>query len=323
VLILDEPTSLLAPAQADALLKWIRQFAETGRTVVLITHKIRDAIAVADTVTVLRHGRTVLTGEMSAYHQRDLLSAMLGSPGGESPAVTTHSQSARTIVSTLQAVCADDPVHRERIVDVSLEVRGGEIVGLAGLERSGHRILLRVLAGRHQVTSGSAHLPVDVAFIPEDVRLDALASTMDLSENVAIRGAAQRSGWYSRRMWSSATRGMIREFDIRAPSERIFAGTLSGGNQQRLVLARELAGEPALIIAENPTRGLDARATDEVHQRLRNARASGSAVVFYSSDVDELVSECDRILVMYAGHLTAVERSPGAIGRALLGAQGD
>ncbi|MEW5916111.1 MAG: ATP-binding cassette domain-containing protein [Gemmatimonadota bacterium] len=320
ILILDEPTALLAPAQARALLQWTRRFAASGRSVVLITHKLQDALGVADEVTVLRQGRTALSGTVENLTETELVTAMLGSapPGEPERSLAVRVTSQRPIAS-LHSVSAHDDVHRERILDVSVALHHGEIVGIAGLERSGHRLLLRVLAGRQTPTVGSISAPDDVAFIPEDVRVEAIAGAMQLWENVAIRGAVRRRGWINRTLWTNTTRRLLSEFDVRAAHERIRADTLSGGNQQRLVLARELAGEPSLIVAENPTRGLDVRAAAFVRGRLRAARDRGAAVVFYSSDLDELIATCDRVLVMYAGRLTAVDRSLGAVGRALLG----
>jgi simple sugar transport system ATP-binding protein len=322
ILILDEPTASLAPAQARALLQWTRRFAESGRSVVLITHRLPDALDVADAVTVLRHGRTALSGAVENLTETQLLTAMLGAaPTAERERSSAVRATSQRPVASLHAVSARDNVHREQLFDISIDLHHGEIVGIAGLERSGHRLLLRVLAGRRMPTAGSVSAPEDLAFIPEDVRGEAIAGAMQLWENVAIRGAERRSGWINRTSWTNKTRRLLSEFDVRAATERVPADTLSGGNQQRLVLARELTGEPSLIVAENPTRGLDVAAAALVRERLRIARDRGAAVVFYSSDLDELVADCDRTLVMYAGRLTAVERSLGVIGRALLGTQ--
>ena len=321
ILILDEPTAVLSPMHSAALLQWIRSYADQGRSVVLITHKLRDAAAVADDVTVLRHGRTVLQGRISDIAEAELLAAMLGAPLAQSELTVPrpHRPTSTPPLGSLQSVSAEEWARRERIADVSLEINAAEILGVAGLERSGHRLLLRVLAGRHVPTKGIVRIPPRIAFIPEDRQREALATQLDLRENVALRGAGNRTGWSRWRYWSSLTRALLKDFDVHAVNERVPAHTLSGGNQQRLVLARELADAPMLIVAENPTRGLDARATANLLARLRAARDDGAAIVFYSSDLDELVALADRIVLAYAGRVREAERSRDAIGRALVG----
>jgi simple sugar transport system ATP-binding protein len=232
-----------------------------------------------------------------------------------------HKASQNTeVIAALYSVSAEDRPHREYLHDVSLEVKAGEIVGIAGLDGSGHRLLLRVLAHRHAPARGSVRVPAVIGFVPENRHAEAIAPSLDLRDNVALRGAGARRGWIQRRAWISLTRQLLQEFDVRARSERVPAQTLSGGNQQKLVLAREFAGAPRLIVAENPTRGLDARATNEIRTRLRSARDMGAGVVMYSSDLDELIAESDRVLVVYAGRVREVARSADAIGPALLGA---
>ncbi|MGQ0640246.1 MAG: ABC transporter ATP-binding protein [Gemmatimonadaceae bacterium] len=321
ILILDEPTSVLTPVHAASLLEWIRGYADQGRSVVLITHKLRDAISFADDVTVLRNGRTVLQSRVTEVEESDLLSAMLGAPPLQMDTSATRRSNARGgIVASLRSVAAVDSRGRERLADVSLEINAGEIVGVAGLDGSGHRLLLRLLAGRGAPSRGSVQLPTSVAFIPEDRQREAIALDLDLRENVALRGAGARRGWMRWRYWNTLTRRLLHDFDVRARNERASAQTLSGGNQQKLVLARELTEQPALIVAENPLRGLDVQATADISTRLHAACNRGAAVVFYSSDIDELVTECTRVVAVYAGGVRQVAQSRDVIGRALLGA---
>ena len=331
VLILDEPTAVLTPLHAASLLRWLREFADQGRSAVLITHKLRDAVAVADDITVLRHGRSVLTSRATDATESDLLGAMLGTrptpaaPQRRAFAVTTIDVQP---VASLASVTATD--RREQLLEISLDVAPGEILGVAGLDGSGHRLLLRVLAGRRAATRGSVVLPTKIAFIPEDRQREALATDLPLRDNIALRGAGTRRGWMRWRYWSARTRKLLKEFDVRAGTpgaergaegDELFpANALSGGNQQKLVLARELSDQPELIVAENPTRGLDVQAAAGISTRLRAARDNGGAVVFYSSDIDELIAECDRVLVAYFGRVRLVEKSREAIGRALVGA---
>lgn len=319
-LILDEPTAVLPPAQSSALLELLRALAAQGRSVVLITHKVRDALEVADEITVLRYGRTVISGSAQNLDQSALLTAMLGDSASSGLEESEPHASHDVTVASLRAVRALDPRSRERLIDVTLDVHPGETVGIAGLEGSGHRLLLRVLAGRHRPAEGSVSLPADIGFIPEDRAREALVLSFGLRENIALRRAGARRGWIRWRHWSDVTRALLHDFDVRAVSERSAAYTLSGGNQQKLVAARELSQNPPLVVAENPVRGLDARASLEIRDRLRRARQAGAAVVFYSSDLDELVVDADRVLVVYSGHVRHCPASRSAIGRALIGA---
>jgi general nucleoside transport system ATP-binding protein len=342
VLILDEPTAVLAPDESTALLRWLRDFADAGNTVVLITHKLREALAVADDVTVLRRGRTVLAARAGTTTTDSLTGAMIGTEAGTvsvpaAPAdVTTTPRptapDAPAIFRT-DGVRVVDSAGIVRVHDATIDVRAGEIVGVVGIEGSGQRELLRALAGRTDAVAGTLVRPLEVGFIPEDRHHDAVLLNRDLAENVALRGAGTRRGaidWASRRAETSALMGA---FDVRASDPRVVLRALSGGNQQKLVVARELGvsrgesgtareGEtrlPWALVAENPTRGLDVRATADIHARLRRARADGAAIVLYSSDIDEVLLLATRVLVMHAGRVREVARDRDAVGRAMLG----
>jgi general nucleoside transport system ATP-binding protein len=372
ILILDEPTAVLVPHEVDELLRWVRGFADDGHAVVLITHKLREALAVADDVTVLRHGRTVRSGGAAELSEHALVAALLGAeaqapPGkdaalDESPGTLPDAAGdAMAQVVVLGAASAGHPARNARheessgahatvaalrdvqVIDdrgglilrgATLEVRAREIVGIAAVEGSGQRELLRLLAGRLSPTSGSISLPRAVAFVPEDRHLDALVLDLSLTENVALRGLARRRGRMPWRALGKATNTLLSLFDVRSPGADASARSLSGGNQQKLVLARELAADrqasdragadtpPALVVVENPTRGLDIRATAAVQEQLRMARDAGSAVVLYSSDLDEVLGLADRMLVVHAGRVIAVHPATReTVGRAMLGAE--
>jgi simple sugar transport system ATP-binding protein len=335
LLILDEPTAVLAPAESAELLRWLRTFADAGNAVVLITHKLREALSVADDVTVLRRGRTVLTAHASTVTRESLTEAMLGTDRGaaphesdrapeQEPARAERSRTTgREIVYRADGLGIVDGSGVARIRDASFDVHAGEIVGIAGIEGSGQRELLRVLAGRIDASSGTLVRPADVGFIPEDRHRDAVLLERDLSENVALRGAGARAGTIDWRVQRARTDALMRAFDVRASSARAPMRTLSGGNQQKLVLARELQPEqltePRAIVAENPTRGLDVRATSDVRERLRAVAADGAAVVLYSSDIDEVLLLATRVLVVYSGVVQEAPLDRDAIGRAMLG----
>jgi len=326
-LLLDEPTAVLAPDEVDQLLGWLRDFAAGGGAAVLITHKLREALAAADEVTVLRRGRTVHTGATSGTNAQALAVAMLGeAPEANRPAA--HAPAENRAASEPVVVATRLTLRDERgvpaIREATFALRGGEIVGIAAVEGAGQRELLLALAGRRPVSDGSLTLPSRIGFVPEDRHRDALVLDFNISENVALRDAGDRAGRLRWRTLDHTARALIAAFDVRAAGgprpETALARTLSGGNQQKLVLGRELAGNPALLVAENPTRGLDIRATAAVHESLRAARAAGAAVVVYSSDLDEVLALSDRVLVVSAGSVSEVGGDREAVGRAMLGA---
>ncbi|MHB1222468.1 MAG: ABC transporter ATP-binding protein [Gemmatimonadaceae bacterium] len=395
VLILDEPTAVLAPSEAEELLAWVRRYVDAGNAAVLITHKLREALAIADTVTVLRRGETVLTAPAGGMSETTVIDAMIdamigvtalsaaaaaavgasagtGTAGtasaggemvaGEGPTVargghsvargappnteigsaitTDHhrfpaaaierppsdppgapSTSPSPPVLRLRDAAYRDALGVTRLHAATVDIRAGEIVGMAGVEGAGQHELLRILAGRLSPTSGEATLPARIGFVPEDRHRDALALTRPLVENVVLRGAGRRRGRIRWNAESTLTAALLEANDVRGGTPRTLAAALSGGNQQKLVMARELADDPPALVVESPTRGLDVRAGAAVLDRLRAARERGMAVVVYSSDLDELLLLADRVIVAHAGQLREVPLDHGAIGRALVGAR--
>lgn len=317
-LILDEPTAVLAPTEIDELLAWIRAFADEGNSVVVITHKLREALAVADDVTVLRRGRLVLSTPASGV-TIDALSAALIGEQTDATSVAAGSMHRGEIVASLDHATLVDDRGVTTLLDATTDIRAGDIVGVAAVEGAGQHDLLRVLAGRAALRNGTAKLPPEIAFVPEDRHRDALMLDASTTENVALKAAGSRRG---RIPWSdlrARTRTLIDRFDVRGGDDRTPVRALSGGNQQKLVLARELDGQPRLVVAENPTRGLDIRASRAVHEQLRAAAAGGAGVVVYSSDLDEVLALATRILVVHAGQIRELPRDRDAVGRAMLG----
>ena len=317
ILILDEPTAVLAPSEARELLLWIRSFANEGSSVILITHKLTEALSVADDVTVLRFGRTVLTSRASETSADQLAAAMLGESLAVAPTPPQIAKGDLVLRLSDVSIAGTDGVTRVR--DVELEVYQREILGVAALENSGHDLLLRAIASRAAPTHGSIQRIGQVALIPEDRHRDALILGFSLTENVSLKGAGRRQGRINWQREREATRKLAERYDVRTGSIDVEAGQLSGGNQQKLVLARELSDSPALIVAENPTRGLDVRATAAVHSRLRDAAAGGAAVVLYSSDLDEVLALATRVIAVHQGRVIAVPNDREAAGRAMLG----
>lgn len=299
VLLLDEPTGVLTPPEVAELFRVIAEFTRAGGAVVLITHKLDEALEHADAITVLRRGAVTLSWSGADQAPRpgraDLLAAMLGEGReiSERPSVPAK---AGDVVATIGA----------------LVLRRGEVVGIAGVEGNGQRELLRAID--------------TAAFIPEDRTTEGLIGELTLTENLALRpvdGSGRASRWLMD--WPALRRRMeqlIGEFGIRTPGPEARAHSLSGGNQQKVVVARALEGRPRVIVAENPARGLDVRAAEEIFARLRRAAAEGAAVVFHSTDLDEVITWADRVLVMAAGELRVppVGADRGTIGALMVAA---
>jgi general nucleoside transport system ATP-binding protein len=281
----------------------------------------------------LRHGRNVLAVPAADTTAEALASAMLG-PADVGERADRSSMrrvdaqpSPRPPMIRADRVTLVDVTGVVRIQSASFVVGAGEIVGIAGVEGAGQRELLRAVAGRLPVVSGRLERPDVVGFVPEDRHRDAVLLDRSLVENVALRGAGARHGLIAWNVVGTYTESLMRNFDVRAAGPLAPMRTVSGGNQQKLVLARELAldgtAPSRAIVVENPTRGLDVRAAAEVHDRLRAARDAGAAVMVYSSDIDEVLLLANRVLVVYAGNVREAPLDRDSIGRLMLGAEGD
>ena len=318
LLILDEPTAVLAPSEIDDLLQWIRRFVAGGGSVVLVTHKLREALAVADDVTVLRRGRVAFTGDARRSSEAELARAMfpeeLPRPALPRPANTGD------VRVDARDLSVRDAGGVMRVRGASFRILAGEIVGIAAVEGSGHRSLLRALAALDHPTSGSLTIPSRIAYVPADRHSEAMIADFSLTENVALHRLGGRRGLMPWRDLQRRTAELIQRFGISASGPGAKARTLSGGNQQRVVLARELDENVDLLVADNPTRGLDIGATAFVHDQLRGAAARGAAVVVHSSDVDEVLALATRVLVVFHGEVREVGLRRDAVGRAMLGA---
>ncbi len=325
VMILDEPTAVLTPSESEELYAWMRRFVATGGSVVLITHKVREALAVADDITVLRRGATVLSGPSRELSEESVIEAIVGEARVTSNA-TPLAASNDEVLFGLDAVTYHDTSGVRRLKPTTLTVRRGEILGVLGVEGSGQRELLRLLAGRLQPSSGTVRRPVVVGFVPEDRLHDAVIPEFSLTENRLLAEASAMRGLISWRDQAETTTSIMLENDVRATDANAAMRTLSGGNQQRFVVGRERRLAPDALVAENPTRGLDVQATARVMHALRSvAQEHKGAVIVHSADLDEILALTTRVLVCFAGevHEIAPPATPGDRGpyaRALVGA---
>jgi len=309
ILLLDEPSAVLAPSEVEELLALMRGFAEAGGSVALITHKLPEVFAAADRVTVLRHGVVTLTGSVAGQTEASLAEAMIGKGTGRREDGKTASRE-----DGKAGGWDGSPVVRIG----SIDIRAGELVGIAAVEGNGQRELLRAIAGLASMPGVSASAPV--AFIPEDRTTEGLIPELSIAENVVLGSSEDprwaRGVWLDWRAARAYAEELIRSFGIVATGPDTPAATLSGGNQQKVVLARALSRRPRVLVAENPTRGLDIRATGEVHERLREAARAGMAVIVYSTDLDEVLELAERVLVI---HQARVSEAPPGAGRRLVG----
>ena len=341
VLVLDEPTTVLSPREVDWLFGVLRSLADEGRTVLLIGHKLDEILRAADRVTVLRRGRTVLAAARAEVDAPGLTRAMIGRVAA--PPARPIRVEAGERVARLAGVGARGEEGRMAVRDITLDVRRGEIVGIGGVEGNGQRELALVLSGRLLPATGGVRLPATVSLIPQDRAAGGLVPGFDLAENTALAfhdDDAHRRGplidWAAMRR---TAREILAGFDVRAPSWRATAQSLSGGNQQKLLVGRELARAPDLLVAENPMRGLDVAAAAFLRDklvglkdgRMRGGEPRGAAdrsaggppgIVLFSTDLDEVLDLADRVFVLVRGRLIAVpeaERNPAGMGRLMLG----
>jgi simple sugar transport system ATP-binding protein len=320
ILLLDEPTSVLTPDEADEVLGLLRDMTRSGRlSVLLITHKLREVFAFADEVTVLRRGRVVGRGATGALSAENLASMMVG---GETPAPAKRVAGTEGRVRLeLRGLGVDNDRGHRAVSDVSLGVRAGEIVGIAGVSGNGQTELVEVLAGQRAPAAGTIAVHGEpygatrsqmrrhqVFCLPEEPLRNACVPRMSVAENLAFRRfdeppfTVARWGLSDRAMGESA-RDLIARYRIGTSSPDALVSTLSGGNVQRMVLARELSGAVEVLVAANPCFGLDIAATAEIRGQIVRVRNRGAAILLVSEDLDELFELADRIVVMFGGRV--------------------
>ena len=333
ILILDEPTAVLTPAESAELFENLRRLRDDGKTIVFISHKLGEVLDIADRITVLRRGAVVGETTPAETSKAKLAEMMVGRPvlfRLEKPEVEPGEVALRL-----------DDLRGGRLHGVTLDVRRGEIVGVAGVEGNGQRDLADAIMGLRELDGGRIELAgrdlsalstaeirdAGVAFIPEDRQEQGLVLDMTLWENTVLGRHdddefSGRFGVLLLRKIKDLAQRLIKEFDVRARTIEVSARTLSGGNQQKLILARELETDPAMLLAAQPTRGLDVGAIEFVWSQILEQKAAGRAVLLISAELDEIYALSDRIVTLYEGRITG-EYAPDApadeVGRGMLG----
>jgi general nucleoside transport system ATP-binding protein len=325
ILILDEPTAVLAPQQSQQLFRALRRLADEGKAVVFISHRLREVTAAADVVTVLRHGRVVAHQPVAGAAPEELARLMVGDEAGGT--WEARPGTPREPVLQLERVsCAGG---RRALAGLDLVVRRGEIVGVAGVSGNGQVELAELAAGMLEPDSGECRASGDtVAFIPEDRLATGLVAPMTVAENLAFRRFHRRpmstSLWLRKARLRQHAHELIERFRIPVNRSHLQVGKLSGGGLQRVIVAREMTESPDLLVAAQPTRGLDVVSALAVRNQLVAARDAGAGVLLVSEDLDELLELCDRIVVMLAGRIVAdvprEEVTRNELGRHMTGA---
>jgi len=339
ILILDEPTAVLTPQETDELLEVIRGFAKSGVSVVFITHKLREVMALADRVEVLRGGRVVGTTTPQQTDRAGLAEMMVG----RSVLLSVDKGPARPgeVVVNVENLYVSDDRRLPAVQGVSFQVRAGEILGIAGVEGNGQRELVEALTGLRPSAAASMEYAgvnaigasphaihaMGVGHVPEDREKDGLVGLYSIADNLVLDRFDEpefaRAGVRRLDQVDALANRLVASFDIRTPSISTSADALSGGNKQKVVIARELAARPKVLIAAQPTRGVDVGSIEFIHGQIVEARDQGTGVLLVSAELDEILSLSDRIAVMYDGQIVAIVDGPGAdrnhIGRLMAG----
>jgi ABC-type uncharacterized transport system ATPase subunit len=320
ILILDEPTAVLVPQEVDELFRNLRNLAREGVTVIFISHKLDEVLAIADTITVVRDGRTVATVKPGEVSARELAELMVGA---ELPTPETRESTVKETVMLFVDGLGVQQDGRWLLKDVTLTIRSGEIVGVAGVEGNGQRELVQAVMGLQPVTEGTIRLggqditawdtrrirEAGIAYIPEDRQEMGLLLFAPLWENAMLGHQTvepfARGPWVNTSGARAETAVIISDYNVIAPGPDVIAHALSGGNQQKLIVGREMITEPTVLIAAQPTRGIDVGAQAAVWEQIRGARAAGLALLLVSADLEELIGLSDTLYVILRGRLVA------------------
>ncbi|HEX0825063.1 TPA: ABC transporter ATP-binding protein [Streptococcus pneumoniae] len=322
ILIFDEPTAVLTPSEIDELMAIMKNLVKEGKSIIFITHKLDEIRAVSDRVTVIRRGKSIETVEIAGATNADLAEMMVG----RSVSFKTEKQASKPkeVVLSIKDLVVNENRGVPAVKNLSLDVRAGEIVGIAGIDGNGQSELIQAITGLRKVESGSIELKGDsivglhprqitelsVGHVPEDRHRDGLILEMMISENIALqtyyKEPHSKNGILNYSNITSYAKKLMEEFDVRAASELVPAAALSGGNQQKAIIAREIDRDPDLLIVSQPTRGLDVGAIEYIHKRLIEERDNGKAVLVVSFELDEILNVSDRIAVIHDGKIQGI-----------------
>jgi len=340
ILILDEPTAVLVPQEVEELFKNLRELKQDGATILFIDHKLEEVLDISDSITVIRKGKTVATVKASDVTAGDLAELMVGS---ELPSpTTTEAVVGGDVALEVRNLTVLDEDERPAVNDVSVAVHKGEIVGVAGIEGNGQTELINAIIGIDQPASGQITLlgeditsasvrhrrEAGLGLVPQDRHSEGLLLDAPLWENAALghqtKAPFAKGIWLDRPGARGRTAEIREEFDVRSPGVDVSARALSGGNQQKLIIGREMSAKPEVLIAAHPTRGIDVGAQADVWNDIRAARANGLATLLFSADLEELIGLSDTIVVMFHGRLVATldpaEIDPRTLGSYMTGA---
>jgi simple sugar transport system ATP-binding protein len=341
LLILDEPTAVLTPQEVDEFFVTLQQMKKDGHALIFISHKLHEVLHISDRVTVLRDGRTIGTQSIEGVTKSQLAEMMVGRPISlQRDKIALEPGEIRLHVREVSAL--NDREH-QALRSVSFEVRAGEIVGLAGVSGNGQREIAEVIAGLRPSTAGEVDLcgqtltgksprqimELGLSYIPEERMRDGMIREFSVSENLILREFDKqpysRSGFLNNGAIQSASQEMVSDFKVKTPSLDTPVKNLSGGNIQKLILARELSRQPQVVVAAQPTRGLDIGATEYVHSVLLEQREKGLATLLISEDLDEILALSDRILVIFEGRIMGdiprAEATPEKLGLLMAGVE--
>ncbi len=338
ILILDEPTAVLTPQESSELFEIIESLKAEGKSIIFITHKLNEVLEIAERITVLRRGKTIDTVPREGATEEGLARLMVGRE--VILRVDKSKAEPGAPLLTVEDLYVDDERGLEAVRGISFEVKAGEIVGIAGVDGNGQSELIdaitglrrakagRISVGQRDLTHDSPRecLDAGVGHIPEDRQLRGLVLDFSLAENIALHDYREepdsKYGWLFPGRLIARARTLLKEFDVRGGGPETRAAALSGGNQQKVIVAREVSRDPSVLVAAQPTRGLDVGAIEFVHRRLVEERDEGRAILLVSFELDEVLSLSDRILVIYEGQIVA-EYSPDVseeeIGLAMVG----
>ena len=322
ILIFDEPTAVLTPSEIDELMAIMKNLVKEGKSIILITHKLDEIRAVSDRVTVIRRGKSIETVEIAGATNADLAEMMVG----RSVSFKTEKQEAqpKEVVLSIKDLVVNENRGVPAVKNLSLDVRAGEIVGIAGIDGNGQSELIQAITGLRKIESGGVELKgqsivglhprqiteMSVGHVPEDRHRDGLVLEMMISENIALqtyyKEPLSKKGILNYTNIIGYAKQLMQEFDVRAASEIVPASALSGGNQQKAIIAREVDRNPDLLIVSQPTRGLDVGAIEYIHKRLIQERDNGKAVLVVSFELDEILNVSDRIAVIHDGKIQGI-----------------